>query len=50
MGEQSVSEDFDDGRLTSHGGVDPADVCEEGHFGEFGSKILVFESFVAWTP
>lgn len=50
VGEQSVSGDSGDGRLTSHGGVDPANVCEEGHFGKFGSKILVFEGLVAWTP
>ena len=45
-----MSGDSGDERPTSHGGVDPADVCKEGHFCKFGSKILVFESLVAWAP
>jgi hypothetical protein len=49
-GEESVFGESGDGRLTSHGCVDPADVCEEGHLRKFGSKILVLESLVAWPP
>ena len=49
-GERNAFGDSGDGAPTSHGSVDPADVCEEGHFRKFGSKHLVLESLVAWTP
>ena len=50
ISEQSVFGDSEDGIPTSHGSVDPADICEKGHFRKFGSKTLVFKSLVAWAP